>query len=281
MRLILPTLAALLLLTATADAAQRPDLRTTRVAAAASAHPGGELAVQLTATAKGRKVRRTGVRVYLSADRKRGKGDARVGARRMPAIKRGKRRTLAIGARVPAKTATGARFAIACADDPGRVRERDERNNCRAAKVTITPEAGTSSAALIEADRAAGKLTDERALQYRAFAVLADPRLPARYRGDATAEEDDTALRELVSAWPDLSARTRRAFGSRPAKGKASAAELDGEGACVTDMFITPWKWRRVRAAGGKVNLWWPADDKYGYGKGIDELAQQATQAYA
>jgi hypothetical protein len=282
MRLILPTLTALLLLSTTAQAA-RPDVRAVRVAASAFAHPGGELAVQVTATAKRKAVRRAGVRVYLSADRKRGKGDARVGARRLPVIKRGKRRAMTIGARVPAKQAAGARFAIACVDDPGRIRERNERNNCRAAKVTITATAdpAKSTAALIEADRAAGKLSDEKALLYRAYGVLADPRLPARYRGDATAEEDDAALRELVSGWAGLSASTRRAFGKRPAKGKAGVAELDGEGACVTDMFITPWKWKRVRTAGGKVNLWWPADDSRGYGKGVEQLAKEATQAYA
>lgn len=284
MRLILPTLAALLLLTTAAQAA-KPDVRAVRVAASAFAHPGGELSVELTATAKRKKVRRTGVRVYLSADGKRGKGDARVGARKLPPIRRGKRRTLAIGARVPASTAAGARFAIACADDPGRVRERNERNNCRAARVTITAQAdpARSTVSLIEADRAAGKLTDERALLYRAYAVLGDARLPARYRGDATAEEDDLALREFANAWPSLSKATRRAFGQRPAKRRARASqdgEFMGEGPCLTDMFITPSKWKSVTAAGGKVRLYWP-EDTPAYGRNAAQLAQDVSHAYA
>jgi hypothetical protein len=284
MRFALPTLAALLLLSASAEAA-KPDVRAVRVAAPAFAHPGGELSVQLTATAKRHKVRRTGVRVYLSADRKRGKGDVRVGARRLPPIKRGKRRTIAVGARVPAGTAAGARYVIACADDPGRIRERSERNNCRAAKVAITAAAdpAKTTAALIEADRAAGKLSDERALLYRAYAVMGDQRLPARYRGDASAEEDDGALRELANAWPGFSKATKRAFGQRPAKRGARASaeeEFDERGPCATDEFVTPWQWKNATAAGGKVRVHWPEDTPK-YGKDIAQVTKDVSHAYA
>lgn len=284
MRLVLPTLAALLLLTATAQAA-KPDVRAVRVAAPAFAHPGGELSVQLTATAKQRKVKRTGVRVYLSADRKRGKGDTRVGARTLPPIRRGKRRTLAIGARVPGKTTAGTHFAIACADDPGRIRERNERNNCRAAKVTITAQADATktTAALIEADRAAGKLSADKALLYRAYAVVSDPRLPARYRGDATAEEDDGALRAFANAWPDLPKATKRAWGTGKRATKKARASADdefiGEGRCITDMWITPYEWKSIPAAGGKIRLYWP-EDTPAYGKNAAQLAQDLTHAY-
>jgi hypothetical protein len=294
MKIVIASLLALLILPAAAQAAHKPDVRAARVLAPSFAHPGGELRAQLTATAKGRRVKPTRVRLYLSTDRKRSKGDLRAGAGRLPGIRRGKRGAAAIAGVVPAKAAAGARFVIACADDPGRIRERNERNNCRAAKarVTVTAQADASktSAALIEADRAAGKLSDERALLYRSYAMLGDARLPARYRGDATAEEDDGALRELANAWPGLSKATQRALGGRRAhkrKGKraAHASQDDDDpdrflGPCLTETFIVHRKWHVIATAGGKVRLHWP-DDEPERGKDAKQLARDVGHAYA
>ncbi|HTE61229.1 MAG TPA: hypothetical protein VK631_12830 [Solirubrobacteraceae bacterium] len=286
MRIAIATFLALLTLTASAQAARAPDVRAVGVIAPSFAHSGGELSVRLTATAARRGVRPTRVRVYLSADRRRSKDDVRAGTSRLAAMKRGKRRTATVAAKVPASAAAGARYVIGCADDPGRIRERSERNNCRAAKgpVTIAAQADASktSAALIEADRAAGKLSAEQALLYRSYAVLGDARLPARYRGDATAEEDDGALRELANAWPDLSKSTQRALSARGARGKAKAraSQEDERGPCLTEMFIVSRKWKGIRTAGGKVRLHWP-EDELERGKDAVQLAQDVAHAYA
>jgi hypothetical protein len=286
MRIAIATSLALLTLTASAQAARAPDVRAVRVTAPSFAHAGGELSVRLTATAARKRVPGMRVRVYLSTDRKRSKDDVRAGASRLAAIKRGKRRTATITGKVPGKAAAGARYVIGCADDPGRIRERDERNNCRAAKarVALTARADPSrtSAALIEAGRAAGKLSAEQALLYRSYAVLGDARLPARYRGDATAEEDDGALRELANAWPGLSDATHRALSprrsGRPAKARAS--EDDERGPCLTETFILSRKWKGIRTAGGKVRLHWPEDEPE-RGKDAVQLAQDVAHAYA
>jgi hypothetical protein len=296
MRIAITSLPALLTLANTAQAGRTPDIRAVRVIAPSFAHPGGELRIQLTATVKRKRAKASRVRVYLSADRKRSKGDVRAGGERLPAIKPGKRRMAAVAGAVPASTAPGARFVIACADDSGRIRERNERNNCRTAKapVTVTAQldASKTTQALIEADRAAGKMSAERALLYRSYAVLGDPRLPARYRGDATAEEDDGALRELANAWPDLSKATQRALSSQRAhkrKGKskraAHASQDDDDperflGPCLTETFIAHRKWHDIATAGGKVRLHWP-DDEPERGKDATQLAQDVGHAYA
>jgi hypothetical protein len=286
MKIAIASLRAPLVLAGSAQAADKPDIRAVSLLAPSFAHPGGELRTQLTATVKGRRAKPTRIRLYLSTDRKRSKSDVRAGTGRLPAIKRGKRAAAAVSGVVPAKTAAGARFVIACADDPGRIRERDERNNCRAAKapVTITAQAAASktSAALIEADRAAGKLSDEKALLYRSYAVLGDARLPARYRGDATAEEDDGALRELGNAWPDLSEKTQRAFGPRRSRRPKARASEDDDflGPCLTESYIVPRKWHDIVTAGGKVRLHWPKDEPE-RGKDAKQLAQDVGHAYA
>ena len=171
--------------TAHAAAPKKPDLRAAAVRSATTAHAGGALPVTLKVSVTGR-TRQTAARVLLSKDRRRSKDDVLLtGTGRVRAARRAGRIPVTVNATVPAGTAPATLTILACADDPSRIRERNERNNCAAApaKVTITakPDPARTSAALIAADLASGKLTKEKALTYRVFALFGDSRLPARY----------------------------------------------------------------------------------------------------
>src|SRR6476659_4117757 len=127
--------------------AKRPDVRATAISPVGYAHPGGAVGVTLTVKRTGTK-KALGVRAYLSADAKRSKDDTRLGATRI------KGTIASLSGKIPA--ATKARYVVACADDPARLRERNERNNCKATAVTVLAEADASktSQALIAADLA-------------------------------------------------------------------------------------------------------------------------------
>ena len=56
---------------------------------------------------------------------------------------------------------------------------------------------------------AAGKLSPEQGLVYRAFAAFDDHRLPAAYAGDDAAHED-SIMREVAESWPKLSTAQRK-----------------------------------------------------------------------
>ncbi len=270
-------LALLLAVPAAAGAKAAPDLRAVRATAPTSAHAGGPLPVRLVVASTTRLRRATGVRVYLSKDRRRSKDDLRLpGSARLRAMRAG-RATVSVTAHVPAGR-TGTLRVLACADDPGRVRERRETNNCVAARaaVVITAKAdpSRSSAALIAADRAAGRISVEKALLYRVYAVFGDERLPSRYAGDAGAAPDDLVLRDVADHWRGLSSRTRRSlmpflrppaargsWFSRLSGPSARAAEPgDAYDPCTSQQFSDPG-WKNVAAAGGKVRIWWWKDN--------------------
>ena len=129
----LAVLALALALAAPAPAfAARPDLTVPRVGAVpATAAPGATVGLTDTTRNRGRAAAKpTRTARYLSPDRSKGRGDRRIGTRRVPALRprRSSRRRTAV--RLPA--VAGEFFVIACADDRRRVRESSERNNCRA-----------------------------------------------------------------------------------------------------------------------------------------------------
>ena len=294
-------LLALLALTVGAPAAapaatQKPtDMRAGAVRSATVAHAGGALPVTLTVTVTG-PTRQTGARVLLSADRRRSANDILLtGSGRVRATRRAGRVAVTVDGRIPAGTTSGTLTVLACADDPSRIRERNERNNCAAApaKVTITaePDPARTSAALIAADRAGGRLSQEQALTYRVFALFGDPRLPSRYRGDAGGGGDHLALREVADTWRTLSKAARRALsrymlppaakGSwyQRAKGStASAAQYqETPDECESESFRK--EWNSKSAGGGKVKIHWPKDRPQAAAMAAD-LAQAAHLAY-
>ena len=121
---------------AAAAAAKRADLAVVKVSASPmSVAPGGSVRVADTVRNRGAaKARATRLAYFLSKDARRGGADLRLsGQRKLKAVRA---RARAKGARrlvVPASTPAGAYRLIACADAARKVKERNERNNCRAA----------------------------------------------------------------------------------------------------------------------------------------------------
>jgi hypothetical protein len=74
---------------------------------------------------------------YLSSDRRRSRGDQRLGARRVGALPRKTVSRRVSRLIVPSGTRPASYFLVACADDRGKVRERSERNNCGTSRRTI------------------------------------------------------------------------------------------------------------------------------------------------
>ena len=292
-RAILPLLALLLLAVASpASAARKPDLKATKTTASPMTSPGGLLDVTLTVRRAGGRTRSAGVKAYLSSDRRRSKDDVALAADVRVRALRGRARTASTSLRalVPAATAAGARHVVACVDDPSKLRERDERNNCKAAGVTIgAADAARTSRALIDADRAANRIDAARALQYRVFAAMRDPRLPKRYAGPPTAEEDDGVMREVASAWPTLPPSVRKALArnlvppplrdapAKKARAKASQDDPDAS-MCAREPQRTV-QWKTLPAAGGKVLLNWDPDHPE-HGKNAADIAAAVTAAY-
>ena len=117
----------------------RPDLAVRAVSdPPAAAQPGASFSVVQTVVNKGRgKAGRTRTAYYLSADGKVGSGDTLLGERSQGKLRPRKRSRGTKMVEVPA-TAIGAFHVIACADAGGALRERNERNNCRASAGTVT-----------------------------------------------------------------------------------------------------------------------------------------------
>jgi hypothetical protein len=275
MRYAITILCACALLPAAPALAKKPSLRVTGVRATSYAHAGGTLAVRVT-VAGGRSAK---ARVYLSADRRRSKDDVA-----LPGAVRVRRTSGTLVAQLPASLPAGTRYVLACVN-----------RSCAVAKgrltITAAADPAKTSQALIDADLKAGKLSAEKALTYRVYAVIGDDRLPAPYAGDASADEDDGVMREVADQWPKLSKATRRALapdlappplreGKAPRKRKARASDDEpSEGSCVIDGYKA-MTWKSVTAAGGKVRINWdpmhPED-----AQNVNQLAADITTAYA
>jgi hypothetical protein len=217
------------------------------------------------------------VGVFLSRDRVHDRGDVRlVGGGRVPAAgARAVSVRVAAQVRVPTGLAPGAYFVIACVDDPSRIRERSERNNCAASvrplAVTATP---VSSSQLLAAAVAAHKLSPQQALVYRVLAAFGDPRLPSMYAGDDSAP-DDLVMRAATDAWPTLSVTQKqelRPFFTPPvvsgswfsprasaAGGKIDLAPLV-QPRCITGP-LRKQDWYTLAKPNGHVRLWWLKSD--------------------
>ena len=143
LRAVALAMAVALALAAGVAAAGKPraDLKPTRVAPdAQSVAVGASVRVRLAMKNAGRKrARRSVTRFLLSRDRKRSRDDLRMGTSKLRALKPGKTSRRVLKLKIPAGTppATGYRM-LACADSKKKVRERNERNNCRASRRTLT-----------------------------------------------------------------------------------------------------------------------------------------------
>jgi hypothetical protein len=145
MRAIAAAAVALAVLAPAAFGAKpRPDLTVRSVGPlpVSAAAPGGKLA--LTETTRNGGNARAGASQtgwYLSIDRIRNKGDRRIARRRVGALKPKRSSQRKTTVTLPAMS--GDFFLMACADDARRVRERSERNNCRASAKSLRIGAGS------------------------------------------------------------------------------------------------------------------------------------------
>ncbi len=97
---------------------------------------GASFRVRTAVVNRGRgRARRSKVAFLLSMDRRPSSGDVRLtGARGVGALKIRQRLRRLNLLRVPVLMPTGDYFLIACVDRPSRIRESNERNNCRVAR---------------------------------------------------------------------------------------------------------------------------------------------------
>ena len=141
-------LAAAALPAAAAGAPKRADLKLTGLGVTPGvAAPGAQVRVgEAVRNAGSRKARPSRVAYLLSKDGRKGKGDVRLGTRSVKQLPRGKRSKGARRLTIPATVAPGAWFLLACADAEGVVKERSERDNCAAGRLTVTAPAGSGGA---------------------------------------------------------------------------------------------------------------------------------------
>ena len=264
---------------ATARPAPRPDLTVTSVTAPASVRQGATLAVTTVVRNAGRAAARsTTVRFALSRDTRPGSDRALTPARSVPLLRPTRTSRATTRVKLPAATPVGTWYVIACVDPARRLLESRETNNCRAGRairVTVVP----TSEELIEADVAAGRITEEQALVYRVFADFRDRRLPARYAGRPSGLGDG-ALGDVAEAWGTLPAATQevvRPFLVPPmyAGSHWSPATADGTDAtpAPSARAISPWcagedaytplfdSWDYADNVDGTVRIWWLEDN--------------------
>ena len=146
--LILVLLSVLALPAGAAAAPGRADLKLAKVAVTpAAAAPGAQVRVSdVVRNAGRRKAGASRVAYFLSKDAKKDKGDVRLsGARSVRTLLRGRRSSGGSGLTIPSSVAPGAWFVLACADAGGKVKERSEKDNCKAAALRVVAAGSGSS----------------------------------------------------------------------------------------------------------------------------------------
>jgi hypothetical protein len=129
--------AGVLLCSATAAGAApkpRPDLAISSLGnPPATVQSGGSFSVRDVVRNRGRKSAKASVTsYYLSLDKRRSSGDVLLGQRSLRRLGRGRRSKGTTELTVPADTSPGVYRLLACADATKRLKEKSERNNCRA-----------------------------------------------------------------------------------------------------------------------------------------------------
>jgi hypothetical protein len=143
---------------AAADAAhRRPDLKVARVVVSeGELAVGGVLHVAVTARNGGRRRARTSVlALYLSTDVRKSSADVRLATTKIRALRARRSRNKSIVLTLPPFVPPGVYRLLACADDPGKVTEKSERNNCRSAtrRLSVTGSgAGPGPAPDVDSD---------------------------------------------------------------------------------------------------------------------------------
>ncbi|MEA2497508.1 MAG: hypothetical protein QOJ29_5419 [Thermoleophilaceae bacterium] len=142
MRFVVAVLASLVL-ASPASAAKRPDLKVSAVSVGAGTVKRGTILHFGDVTKNGgrAKSKASATSFYLSADAKKSASDFRVASRKVGKLAKGRSSAGALDAAIPRSLVPGRWFVIACADATKKVRESNERNNCRTgAGLTVTGE---------------------------------------------------------------------------------------------------------------------------------------------
>lgn len=272
--------------------------RVVGVQAPRAANPGATIPV--TARVHGRDG--ATVSFWLTA----GRAARRAGARRLLAVRA--RGGQASGAPVLSPlTSLGPRRVLACLG-----------SRCAASTPMVVRSAPASSEDLVDAALAAHRLSPDRAILYRVYAVTGDPRLPARYRGDLVPMRGEDAFQQAEQALPHLPRSLQRRLlpfleppmigpGSHkrsPARGHgrrtlASAAAaapqlgfcqqydpIDEESWQIAftrsfwgrEHYAIPW--RTLVSPDGHVRFWYDADVPY-TGANARELARYVPRIWA
>jgi hypothetical protein len=251
--------------------AQAGTVKVRSVSAPRSATAGASTTVDVTVARKG-PTRAAATNVYLSADAKHDGQDVRLGAARVAKGRRSGTDRVRAEVKISALQALGAYRVIACVG-----------KSCAASRkpltVTRTP---VGTAHLVDQAVAAGKLSPEQGLVYRAFAAFGDRRLPAAYAGDDTAHED-TIMREVAESWPKLSTAQRRQVepfftppAARGSSASASAGATPGaKPACPTSRYARRG-WQSVARRDGHVRIWWHSANQARFAKAARALLAEA-----
>lgn len=100
--------------------------------------PGGSVTATVTIRNRSKRaVKATKAVAWLSTDAKQSRGDARLGQANTPKIAKGKSRQVVVTVTIPLTTTVGEYFLIVCADGTNKVREKNERDNCRAGGLAV------------------------------------------------------------------------------------------------------------------------------------------------
>ncbi len=143
---------------------------------------------------------------------------------------------------------------------------RAQTNAVGSRRRAIVPAGPTpTSITLLDNAEAAGTISSETALLYRVFALFADARLPAQYRGDDSGIKDSLYLAEVRDRFATLSPATQAtlqpfltppAYKDSWANVTASSRTLDGPPPCA--FFSDSWGW--VDTSNNLVRVWYRLD---------------------
>jgi hypothetical protein len=135
-----PAIAVLLAASPAAlGASGQPDLTVTSVKPAQTlVAPGGTLKLTDTTRNAGKlRARASQTSYFLSTDKKKSKGDLSLGKRSVKKLAVRKSAKASKTVTVPGITPAGAYYVLACADARGKLKEKSEKNNCRASASRI------------------------------------------------------------------------------------------------------------------------------------------------
>jgi hypothetical protein len=132
-----------------------------------------------------------------------------------------------------------------------------------------------TSEELIDAAMRSGRISDETALEYRAFAAFGDCRLPAQFRGDDKNVPESAVLNEIAARWSTLSPGVQAVLQPYLLEPYATGGwyqvqqTVCGAGVTPSDLFV-----KTITILGGKVRVVYDS-----FLPGEEAAAQQVSAA--